>query len=261
MDGVAVEQGVGAVGREGPPGDVLEGAEGLGQVLGQAGGDVDAEAGDAAVGPEAQGGQEVCAHLGLVPVEVGLLGGEHVEVPLVGAGSGGAGEGTAVRPDVLDALPRGAAEHGHPVVGGLGAALPGAGAHVVEGAFGGVGASGEGGAEPGVAVGGVVGDDVDDDADAVGGEGGDHAVEVLQGADLGGDVAVIVDVVAAVGQGGGVEGGQPDGVDAEGGEVGGAVGDTSEVPDAVAVGVGEGAGVDLVDDGVAPPVGVRGRCG
>ena len=79
---VAVVERVGAVQRHV---DVLQGrlaAQRLGQVLGQRVGHVDAVAVDPAVGPEAQGGQEVVADLPVVPVEVGLLGGEQVAVPL-----------------------------------------------------------------------------------------------------------------------------------------------------------------------------------
>src|SRR3712207_8746529 len=36
----------------------------------------------APVGPEAQGGQEVVADFPVVPVQIGLLGGEQVQVPL-----------------------------------------------------------------------------------------------------------------------------------------------------------------------------------
>ena len=258
VDLVAVEQGVRAVVGQRPPGDLRHRTVRLGHVLGHPGGHVDAEAVHAAVGPEAQSGQEVLAHHRIVPVEVGLLGGEDVEVPLVGAGCSGTGERGAVGADVVDALPGGAAEHGAPVIGRLGAAGAGAGADVVEGALGGIGAAGQSGPEPRVTVGGVVGDDVHHHLDADGVKGGNHAVEIGQRADLGGDVAVVIDVVAAVGQGRGVERGEPDGVHAEGGEVGDAADDAGEIADAVAVGVGEGARVDLVDDGVLPPLADRG---
>ena len=87
---------------------------------------------------------------------------------------------------------------------------------------------------------------------------GDEAVEVGEGAVLGVDGFVVGDVVAEVDLRGGVHGGDPDGVDAEGLEVVEALGDAVEVADAVAVGVLEAAGVDLVDDGVLPPGGVDG---
>ena len=51
-------------------------------VLLQRVGDVDPEPVDAAVQPEPQGALEVVDDLGVLPVEVGLLGGEQVEVPL-----------------------------------------------------------------------------------------------------------------------------------------------------------------------------------
>ena len=254
MDLVAVEQSVGAVLGQRPPGNLRHRPVGFGHVLGHAGGEVDAEAVHTAVAPEAQGGQKVLAHGRVVPVEVGLLGGEDVEVPLAGAGRARAGQGRAIGGAVVDALPGGAAEHGAPIARRLGAAGAGAGAHMVEGAFGRVGAAGQRGAEPGVPVGGVVGDDVDHDADAGGMKGGDQTVEIGQGADARVHVAVVVDVVAAVGQGRGVEGREPDGVDAESRQVRHATGDPVQVADAVGVGVGEGPRVDLVDDGVLPPL-------
>ena len=254
MDLVAVEQRVGAVLGQRPPGNLRHRPVGFGHVLGHAGGEVDAEAVHTAVAPEAQGGQKVLAHGRVVPVEVGLLGGEDVEVPLAGAGRARAGQGRAIGGAVVDALPGGAAEHGAPIARRLGAAGAGAGAHMVEGAFGRVGAAGQRGAEPGVPVGGVVGDDVDHDADAGGMKGGDQTVEIGQGADARVHVAVVVDVVAAVGQGRGVEGREPDGVDAESRQVRHATGDPVQVADAVGVGVGEGPRVDLVDDGVLPPL-------
>ena len=254
VDLVAVEQRVRAVVGQRPPGDLRHRTVRLGHVLGHAGGHVDAEAVHAAIGPEAQSGQEVLTHGRIVPVEVGLLGGEDVEVPLVGAGRSGTGEWGAVGTDVVDALPGGAAEHGAPVIGRLGAAGAGAGPDVVEGALGGVGTAGQSSPEPCVTVGGVVGDDVHHHLDAGGVKSGHQAIEIGQRADLGGDVAVVVDVVAAVGQGRGVERGEPDGIHAKGLEVGDAADDAGEIADAIAVGVGEGARVDLVDDGVLPPL-------
>ena len=116
------------------------------------------------------------------------------------------------------------------------------------------GRCGQGLLEPGVLVGGVVGDDVDDDLDAAGVGIVGEVVEVGQGAEPGVDAAVVADVVAAVGERGGVERRQPDGVDPEVGQVAQPAADTGEVADAVAVGVGEAAWVDLVDNGRAPPV-------
>ena len=56
----------------------------LGQigVLDEQGGRVDAHAGDAAVEPEPQDVLVLAADVGVVPVQVGLLGREHVQVPL-----------------------------------------------------------------------------------------------------------------------------------------------------------------------------------
>jgi hypothetical protein len=56
------------------------------------------------------------------------------------------------------------------------------------------------------------------------------------------------------------EGGEEDGVDAEGVDVVEALGDAFEVAGAVGVGVAEGARVDLVEDGVLEP-GLRGEAG
>ena len=56
--------------------------------LDQAVRDVDAEAVDAQVQPEAQDGAELVADGRVLPVEVGLLGGEQVQVPLAGRAVG-----------------------------------------------------------------------------------------------------------------------------------------------------------------------------
>ncbi len=82
----------------------------------------------------------------------------------------------------------------------------------------------------------------------------DEGVGVVQVAEHRVDGAVVGDVVAGVGLRGGVEGAQPHGVDAQFGQVGQPGADAGQVTHAVPVGVGEGARVDLVDDGVAPPL-------
>ena len=128
-------------------------------------------------------------------------------------------------------------------------------------AGGGAAPGGDGLLEPDVVVGGVVRDDVDDDADAAGVQGFEHGVEVVEGPQARVDVAVVRHVVAAVGELGGIEGTQPDRVDAEFAQVVGAGGDARQIAQPVAVRVGEAAGVDLVDDGLAPPLRHGGRGG
>ncbi len=181
--------------------------------------DVDAEAVHAHVQPEAQDGAELVADGRVLPVEVGLLGGEEVQVPLprraVGLGDPG---------------PGGAAEDGLPVVGGQFAVLPLAGAEVVAVPGGGAGALGEGALEPLVLVGGVVRDEVDDDAQAQRVRVADQRVGVQQAAEHGVDGPVVGDVVAGVGLRGGVEGAEPHGVHAQVAQVRQTGADTSRSP-------------------------------
>ncbi len=148
MDAVLVEEGHDVVAEQL---ELVLGAE-VGQAggLDEAVGDVDAEAVGAEVEPEAQDGAELVLDGGVVPVEVGLLGGEEVQVPL----------------SVGDAGPGGPAEDRLPVVGGQFAVLALAGAEVEAFAQPGSGAFAQCLLEPFVLVGAVVGDEVDDDAQA-----------------------------------------------------------------------------------------------
>ncbi len=244
---VAVVEGVRA-GREVREGGlaarrvVAEVAQRLLEVLGEGVRHVDAEAVHAPVGPEAQGAAEVLADVLVVPVEVGLLGREQVQVPL----------------PVGHPLPGAAAEDGLPVGGRQLAVLTPAVPEDVPVAGRGAGSGAQRLLEPDVLVGGVVRDDVDDHLQTQPVGLADQRVEVVEGAEARVDVTRVGDVVAAVGQLGRVEGAQPQGVHAQRREVRQAAGDAAQVTEAVTVGVGEAAGVDLVDDGLPPPVGVTG---
>ena len=104
-----------------------------------------------------------------------------------------------------------------------------------------------------MAVAGVVGDEVEQDADAARAGLGDELVEVLERPQVRVDALVVRDVVAPVVVGRGERRVQPDAVDPEPLEVVEALRDPAHVADAVAVGVGEGPRIDLVQDAVAPP--------
>ena len=121
------------------------------------------------------------------------------------------------------------------------------------------GRSGECGLEPDVLVAAVVRDEVDQHPHAEFVCGGDEPVGLGERAELGEDVAVVGDVVAAVGERRRVPRAHPDGVDAELGEVGQPLDDAGHVAGAVTVGVGERPWVDLVHDGAAPPIGIVGK--
>ena len=89
--------------------------------------------------------------------------------------------------------------------------------------------------------------------------GGGQVVEVVEGAELGRDVAVVVHVVATVGQRRGIEGAEPDRVHSEAGEVADPGRDARKVADPVAVAVREAPRIDLIDRRLPPPVGVQCR--
>ena len=89
---------------------------------------------------------------------------------------------------------------------------------------------------------------------------GDHATQVVERAEDRVDVAVVRDVVAEVRHRRAEHRREPDRVDAEIAQVGKTLGDAGQIAHAVAVAVGEGARVDLVDDGAPPPRGILLRC-
>jgi len=197
--------------------------------------DVDPEAGDAPVEPEPEDVVERLAHLLVPPVQVGLRREEVVEVVLLGA--------------VVE-RPRRAAEDAQPVIrrrpvrSSIRPDIPVAmarrpGGTRVE--------------EPWMPVTRVVRDDVEEDADPTRLGFADQRVDVVKIAEDGLDGLVVGDVVPPVLVGRDGDGVEPDAVDAEPLEVIKARDDPRQVSDAVSVRIHPRAGVDLVEDAVAPP--------
>ena len=175
---------------------------------------------------------------GVVPVEVGLLGREAVVVP--GAGHGVPRPGRAGR------------ERGLPVGGRVvGRAL----VPQVPGPLGAAGRRRPRGQEPGVLVAGVVGHPVEQHPQAPVVGLADQGVDRGQRAEQRVDVAVVAHVVAVVGHRRREDRRQPQGVDAQPGQVVEVAAHAVEVADPVAGGVAERPRVDLVDDRLPPPAG------
>ena len=211
---------------------------------------VQAEAVEAEVQPEAQDVEHRLADLGVVVVEVGLVGEE--AVPVVGARDVvprpvrrlGVGEDD---PRVL-VLVRRVGPHVPVALARAGRRLAGA-------------------LEPLVLAGGVVHHEVGDDAQPALVGGVDERPDVVDRPVVGVDLVVVGDVVAAVAQRAGEHRQQPDDVDAQPLQVVELLGQPAEVAGAVGVAVEEPAQVDLVEDGLLEPEGIglepmaRGRGG
>ena len=193
--------------------------------------DVEAEVLDTLGAPEVDGPSGLGTHGRVVPVEVGL--GAVVEAQVVQAG-------------VTERRPGGAAELGDPV-GGQRAVL--LGRQQVEVVLVG-GVSSQGPLEPLMIGGDVVENHVQHDADAALTQGGDKVLEVLHGSHGWVDGAVVGDVVAIVPARRGEEGVEPDMIHPQRGDVVDLLNDAAQVAYAVAGGVAEGLGIDLVDDAV-----------
>ncbi len=202
---------------------------------------VHAEAVDAAVEPAAHHGVHRLAHLGVLPVQIGLLAVEQVEVVLPGR---------------RIPFPHRAGEERLPVGrlrAGFAAHRAGPGrAPRVPVALRAVAARARL-LEPRVLVGRVVHDEVHDELHAARVQGRDQLVEVAEGPEHGVDVLVVADVVSVVRVRAAVHRRQPHDVHTQALEVVEAPQDAAEVADAVTVGVLEAARPDLVDDGALPP--------
>ena len=92
-------------------------------------------------------------------------------------------------------------------------------------------------------------------------QGGHQVVEVLQGPQPGIDLPVVIDVVATVSQCRRIERTYPHGINSQYLKVGGPGGDAGQVAQAIAIGISKTSGVDLVNDGLAPPIRVGIKAG
>ena len=196
---------------------------------------IDAEAAHALVGPEVGDVDQCTAHVGVLPVEVGLLRSKGVQVVLLA---------------LLAPLPCAATKDGAPVSGsatvrswiapdvpvGIGALAALTRLH-----------------EPRALLGGVVKDQVHDHLDAAFVALGDKLVHVGHRAKRRIDLAVVLHVVAVVNHGALVARRDPDGTDAQGAQVIELGGNARKGARPLATGVQKALGVHLVGDGLLPP--------
>ncbi len=201
--------------------------------------DVDPEPIHPAVQPEAGVVEHRGTHRRVAPVEVRLLRQECVEVVLAGR---------------WIQLPRRPVEHADPVVGHAAAGCRVA-PHVPIPPR--VVARGARLHEPRMLARRVVRHVVDEHAEVALVRRGHEGVEVIKRPEHRVDIGVVGDVVSEVGHRRRIERRDPDGVDAQPGQVVEPRGDPLQVTDPVAVRIGERTGVDLVDDGGLPPSGSR----
>ena len=205
-------------------------------LLEEVGNGIQPEAVDPEVHPEPDDVEHRLLHVGVLEVEVGLVGEEPVPEEL--ASHRVEGPVRHLRVDEDDA--------------GVGVRVVGVGPHV-EVAVGAVGL-GPARLEPRVLVAGVVHHEVGDDADAAGVRLRDELGELRQRAELGQHRLVVGDVVPAVTERGGVEGRQPQAVDAEPLQVVEALDQPGEVAGTDPLRVAEGAHQHLVEDRLLEPL-------
>ncbi|MNG94704.1 hypothetical protein D3C79_537200 [compost metagenome] len=223
--------------------DRLEYVVGFGEVLvvgaialDQVGDGVQAQAIDTQVEPEAHHPDHRLEHLRVVEVEVGLVRVEAVPEVLAGDRVPGPVGLLGVEEDDARAVVLLVVIRPHVEVPCLAAALGMAGA-----------------LEPGMLVAGVVDDQLGDYPQAAFVRLGDEAAGIGQVAVVGVHGLVFGDVVAVVAAWRGIERQQPQGVDAQLGDVVELADQAGEIADAVVVRVEERLDVQLVDDGVLVP--------
>ena len=207
-------------------------------LLVQVGDGVEAETVHAEAEPEVDGAKDGSPHSGVAVVEVRLVGVEPMPVVRLRDRI----PGPVRRLEVLEDYP------------GFLVAIGGVAPHV-EVALAAAGGRDPCPLEPRVLVGGVIEDDLGDHLHVPPVSLLHEAAEVAERPVVRVDARVVGDVVAVVTKRRRVEGEQPEGGHPELVEVVELVGEAPEVASAVAVGVGEGAHVQFVDDGVLVPLG------
>jgi hypothetical protein len=200
------------------------------------GGSIDPKAVDAAPHPEAEHVGHRLTHLRVAPVQVRLVLEEGVVVVLSG-------------PRIE--FPGAAAEAAQPVVG---RAAIGRGIVPDIPVASGICSRRAALAEPGMLARGVVGYEVQDQLDAAGMQRRDQAIQVVERSESRIDACEVGDVVAEIGHGRGVDGREPDGADAEPGEIVQPRGNPRQIAQPIAVRVLKRQRIDLVDEGLLPPV-------
>ena len=202
---------------------------------------VDAEAAQPLVQPPVDHLVDLPAQRGIFPVQIRLLAVEGVEVDLILV--------------ARQQIPAGAAEIAAPVAGQLLPRMPVP--DVEELPVGAVGV-GAGPTEPLVLVGAVVHHQIHHDGDAPLLALGDELVHVRHGAEPGVDAVIVGDIIALIGQGGAVDGGEPHDLHPQLLQVVQLGDDAPQIADAVAVGVAEALGVDLIGGFAVPPFSFHG---
>ena len=109
------------------------------------------------------------------------------------------------------------------------------------------------GLKPRVLIGGVVDDQFGDHLEAEAVRLVQHVAKIVEGAELRVHVLIVGNVIAVILERRGIEGHQPDGVDAQVADVLQLGGQAFEVADAIVIGIEEGLDVDLIDDGIFIP--------
>ena len=197
-------------------------------LLGDVGDHVLPEAVHTHVQPEAKNFLHFFPDQRIVHVQIGLLHGEQVQVIFL--------------PHLVP-LPCLALEEGVPVVGQLAVAGIGPPDVIVGVRLNALAAF----LEPFVLVAGVVDNQIHDDFHVPLMGTVQHLFESLHAAEFRGDVHIVGDVIASVGTGGGVDGGEPDAVAAQALDVVQLFVDTQQVAHTVAVAVLKGPGPDLIE--------------
>ena len=196
---------------------------------------IDAEAVDPAVEPEFRHADQCGLHLRVVPIELRLLFEEIMHIILA-----------------APCVPRpgGAAEHRLPVAGGCAIGL-GVFPDIPVGMA--TDAAGAAFHEPGMQVRCMGIDLIDQDFQAERMGAGDQRVEIGKRAKDRIDIAIIGNIIPEIAHRAGEEGGEPDGIDTEAGNIIEPRGDAGQIADAVVVRIGEAARIDLIDDRALPP--------